>query len=113
MFADLLTLPVSINTNMSKAVLNTHRLYASCINETGIADNKDVDVLMSFITTELGGWPILQGLTWNNATFNFSKLLLKLGEYNSDVFYMAGTQIDDMNSSIQAIRVRFSVNLNE
>ncbi|CAF3189072.1 unnamed protein product [Rotaria socialis] len=64
-----------------------------------------VNVLLSFVNTELGGWPILQGPMWDDATFNFSQLLLKLAEYSSDVIYIAGTEIDEMNSSVQAIRI--------
>ncbi|CAF3796452.1 unnamed protein product [Rotaria socialis] len=104
LFADLLTLSTSNNTNIPKAVLNAQRLFASCVNETAIMADS-VNVLLSFVNTELGGWPILQGPMWDDATFNFSQLLLKLAEYSSDVIYIAGTEIDEMNSSVQAIRI--------
>jgi hypothetical protein len=65
-----------------------------------------VDVILPFVNTALGGWPILQGSTWNNATFNFSVLLLKLAEYGNSLIYNAGTKIDEKNSSLQGIRVR-------
>ncbi|CAF3834479.1 unnamed protein product [Rotaria magnacalcarata] len=101
---DLLTLSTSNNTNKPEAIFNAQRLFASCVNETAIVADS-VDVLLSFVNTELGGWPILKGSTWDDTTFNFSQLLLKLAEYGSDVIYIAGTQIDDRNSSIQAILI--------
>ncbi|CAF2048361.1 unnamed protein product, partial [Rotaria magnacalcarata] len=106
LFADLLTLSTSNNTNKPEAIFNAQRLFASCVNETAIVADS-VDVLLSFVNTELGGWPILKGSTWDDTTFNFSQLLLKLAEYGSDVIYIAGTQIDDRNSSIQAILFDF------
>jgi hypothetical protein len=88
-----------------KATLNARRLYASCVNEDAI-EAEDNDVILFFINTELGGWPILQGSAWNNSTFNLSRLLLKLNAYSSSVIYNIGTQIDEKNSSFRSIRVR-------
>jgi hypothetical protein len=80
-------------------------MYASCIDEDGI-EADGFNAILSFINTELGGWPILHGSTWNNSTFNFFRLVLKLSEYSSSVIYNSRTQIDEKNSSIQGIRVR-------
>ncbi|CAF1169584.1 unnamed protein product [Rotaria sp. Silwood1] len=86
--------------------MNARRMYASCVDEDGI-EAEGIDTILSFVNTELGGWPILQGSTWNNATFNFSRILLKLNEYWSSVLYNIGTQIDSKNSSFQGIRFDF------
>jgi hypothetical protein len=80
-------------------------MYTSCINEDAI-EADGVNAILSFINTELGGWPILHGSTWNNSTFNFSHLLLKLSEYGNTVIYSVGIRIDEKNSSLQGIRVR-------
>ena len=63
-------------------------------------------MILSLVNTELGGWPILQGSTWDNSSFNFSHLLLKLNEYSSSIIYNIGTQIDDQNSSLLGIQVK-------
>ena len=105
LFADLLSLSPPNGTNESNAILNARRLYDSCVNEATI-EVDGVDAILAFVNTELGGWPLLQGSAWVNSTFNFSRLLLKLNEYWSSVFYSVSTQIDATNSSLQAIRVR-------
>ncbi len=87
------------------STLNVRRLYASCVNEDAI-EAEGPDVYLHFVNTELGGWPILQGSTWDSSTFNFSRLLLKLSEYSFNVIYNAGTQIDEKNSSSRTVRVR-------
>jgi hypothetical protein len=104
LFADLLSLSPPNGTNESNAILNVRRLYASCVNEETI-EVDGVDTILAFMNTELGGWPVWQGSAWVNSTFNFSRLLLKLYEYNSNVIYNAGTGIYDMNSSAYIIRV--------
>ncbi|CAF3760157.1 unnamed protein product [Rotaria sp. Silwood1] len=67
--------------------MNARRMYASCVDEDGI-EAEGIDTILSFVNTELGGWPILQGSTWNNATFNFSRILLKLNEYWSSFDFL-------------------------
>ena len=104
LFADLLSLSPPNGTNEPDAILNARRLYASCVDEETI-EVDGVDAILAFVNTELGGWPLLQGSAWVNSTFNFSRLLLKLYEYNSNVIYNAGTGIYDMNSSAYIIRV--------
>jgi membrane metallo-endopeptidase-like protein 1 len=79
-------------------------MYASCINEEAI-EMENIDVILPFINTELGGWPILQGSEWDSSTFNLSRLLLKLTEYSNSVMFGVGTQIDQQNSSIRSIRI--------
>ena len=104
----LLSTPSLNTTSELKAIVNIRRLYNSCIDENAIETN-GINVILSLINEEFGGWPILQGSTWNNSTFNLSRLLLKLclySDYSSSVIFKAGTQIDATNSSLQNIRVR-------
>ncbi len=104
-FLDLLSSPPPNRIVEPKAITNVRRLYASCINETTI-ELKSVDEILSFINRELGGWPILEGSTWNHSTFNLSNLLIKLHEYNKGIIYNVNTKVDLINSSIYCIRVR-------
>ncbi len=87
-----------------KAVTNARRLYASCMDEEAI-ETEGVDTLLSLISREFGGWPILQGSTWDKSTFNLSQLWFKLSQYNNFVFYRIETKIDKRNISIHRIRV--------
>lgn len=108
---DLLSLLPPNGTNESKSIINARRLYDSCVNEEAIEAN-GANAMLSLINIELGGWPILQGSTWNNSTFNFSNLLLKLVEYGSYIIYAVGTEVDNKNSSVNLIRVsRFLVSM--
>ena len=104
-FLDLLSSSSPNRIVEPKAITNVRRLYASCINETTI-ELKSVNEILSFINRELGGWPILEGSTWNHSTFNLSNLLLKLHEYNKGIIYNINTKVDLINSSIYCIRVR-------
>lgn len=88
----------------SKATTNAHRLYISCIDELAI-EREDIDMILSLINTEFGGWPILEGSKWNVSTFNFSQLLFKLSQYNNFIFYHIETKIDKRNISTYRIRV--------
>lgn len=100
-YIDLLS---SLSLIESKTITNARRLYGSCIDETSI-EMKSIDTILSFIGKELGGWPILEGSRWNHSRFNFSRLLLKLHEYNKNPIYNINTKIDLINSSIYCIRV--------
>ncbi|CAF1281467.1 unnamed protein product, partial [Rotaria sordida] len=87
-----------------KAITNARRLYTSCINESAI-EAEGVDVILSFINTELGGWPVLQGSTWNESTFDFAHLMLKLSQYNNFIIHTVNTVIDEKNSSVRSIQI--------
>ncbi len=104
-FLDLLSSSPPNRIVEPKAITNVRRLYASCINETTI-ELRSVNEILSFINRELGGWPILEGSTWNHSTFNLSNLLIKLHEYNKGIIYNVNTKVDLINSSIYCIRVR-------
>ncbi len=64
-----------------------------------------MNTVLSILDNELGGWPILNGLSWNQTQFNLSHLLFKLREYNNNIIYNCGTATDDKNSSAYYIRV--------
>lgn len=101
---DLLSTLSQSKTIESKAIDNAHRLYTSCMNEETI-ETDDVHGLLTLIDEQFGGWPVLQGLRWNDSMFNFSQLWFKLGQYNNFVFYHIETKIDKKNTSMYRIRV--------
>jgi hypothetical protein len=108
-YLDILTLPLPNDTTNIQSINNARRLYDSCVNETAI-ESDGADAILSFINTQFGGWPILQGSSWNNSSFNLSNLLLKLREYNHNIIYSCGTSTDDKNSSAYYIRVKTKLN---
>ncbi|UJR31747.1 hypothetical protein I4U23_019225 [Adineta vaga] len=101
---DILTSPQPNETIQIKAISNARRLYSSCVNEVAI-ESAGVDTVLSIVDHELGGWPILQGTSWNETHFNLSRLLIKLREYNNNVIFNCGTATDDKNSSAYYIRI--------
>ncbi|CAF3794993.1 unnamed protein product [Adineta steineri] len=103
--ADLLSSSPSHRTKKSKAITNARRLYSSCIDEDTI-EMEDVDVIMSMINKEFGGWPVLQGSDWDESTFDFDRLMLKLSQYNNYIFYIVKTDVDEKNSSVRSIHIR-------
>jgi predicted metalloendopeptidase len=100
---DLLSSPPANETEELQCVMNARLLYDTCVNETKIEDD-GIEPILSLIT-EFGGWPILQGASWNNATFNLSTLLLQLRQYNYNIIYRINTDVDEKNSSATDIVV--------
>ncbi|CAF0826080.1 unnamed protein product [Adineta steineri] len=101
--ADLLSSsPSSNRMKKSKSITNARRLYSSCIDE-GTIEMQGVDVIMSVVNKELGGWPVLQGSAWKESTFDFDRLMLKLSQYSSYTFYAVHTDVDEKNSSVRSI----------
>jgi uncharacterized protein YjfI (DUF2170 family) len=88
-----------------KAVTNTRNLYNSCIDEATI-ETDGVEPILSIIKNEFGGWPILQGASWNVSTFNLSDLLIKLRKYGDGIIYSVVTATSQENSSFYDIEVR-------
>ena len=107
---DILSSPLPNDLNNIPSIVNARRLYDSCINDTRI-ESESVDGILALIKAEFGGWPILQGSTWNVSSFNLPNLLIKLREYNHNIIYQFSTAIDDQNSSNYFIRVRQSTRL--
>ncbi|CAF3300718.1 unnamed protein product [Rotaria socialis] len=101
---DILTSPIPSDLNGTQAVINARRLYASCVNEAALATDGE-RALLDVVNNELGGWPILQGSSWNEGAFNLTYLMSKLREYNQNVIFGFGTSTDDKNSSINYIRL--------
>ncbi len=97
MHIDLLSTTPANETNPLQCVINARRLYSSCIDDVQIEED-GVQPILSLLETEFGGWPILQGSSWNNASYNLSNLLFKLHQYNYNPVFGINTGIDDKNS---------------
>jgi predicted metalloendopeptidase len=101
---DLLSTTPANETNPLQCVLNARRLYSSCVDDVKI-ETDGVQPVLSLLETDFGGWPILQGSSWNNATYNLTNLLLKLRQYNYNAVFRVTTDIDAKNSSSRLIVV--------
>ncbi|CAF3752104.1 unnamed protein product [Rotaria sp. Silwood1] len=99
---DLLSSTLGNGAVEPKAVINARNLYKSCINDTNI-EIDGVELVLPIINTELGGWPILQGASWNVSTFNLSNLLLKLRKYDNGIVFSVATATDQKNASVYDI----------
>jgi len=101
---DLLATTPANETNPLECVKNARILYSSCVDDVQI-EKDGVQPILSLVDTEFGGWPILQGSSWNGSTYNLSNLLFKLRQYNYNVIFGINTNIDDQNSSSHVIVV--------
>ncbi|CAF4796998.1 unnamed protein product [Rotaria sp. Silwood2] len=99
----MLTSPIPVDLKNLQSVINARRFYETCINET-VIESESINVILS-IVNDLGGWPILQGSSWNETSFNITNLLIRLREYGYNMIFGFGTSNDDKNSSTNFIRV--------
>ncbi|CAF1185487.1 unnamed protein product [Rotaria sordida] len=105
---DILTPLPTNDATEPKAISNARVLYHSCINEENI-EKEGIDSILLLINQEFGGWPILQGSSWNASTFNLFNLLLKLRQYSNDIIFSVDTSIDEKNSTEYEIVIGRSV----
>lgn len=101
---DLLSSTSANETDELQCVINARLLYSTCIDEAMIEMN-GTEPILSLIKTEFGDWPILQGSSWDNETFNLSNLLRKLRQYNYNIIFRINTDVDEKNSSATIIAV--------
>lgn len=90
------------------AIVNSRRLYNSCLDEDQI-EREGITPILTLINNEFGGWPILQDSQWNSSAFDFTRLLLKLNEYNHFPLYVIASHTNEKNSSINGIRVGLDI----
>jgi membrane metallo-endopeptidase-like protein 1 len=101
---DLLSATPDNGTTDPKAVINARNLYNSCIDEAGI-ETDGVEPVLSIVHNEFGGWPILLGSTWDNSTFNLTRLLLQLRQYDNGIIFSVDTATNQQNSSVYDIEL--------
>ncbi|CAF4001934.1 unnamed protein product [Adineta steineri] len=100
---DILTSSSTNDTNEPKAIINARILYQSCIDEQNI-QKEGINLILSLITNELGGWPIIQS-SWDSSTFDLSDRLLKVRKYSSNIIFGIGTSVDDTNSTEYVLKI--------
>ena len=54
---------------------------------------------------KLGGWPVLEGESWNETNFNWVELMAVLRKYNNDILLSEWVAPDITNSSSHIIQV--------
>ena len=96
----------SNKVNALSPVINARRLYESCMNES-LIEEQGAASLLALINGKFGGWPILRSSNWDEKSFNFAELLLRINEYTTSIVFAIDTSINDRNSSVHSIRVRF------
>ncbi|CAF4830699.1 unnamed protein product [Rotaria sp. Silwood1] len=101
---DLLSITPTDEINKLQSVTNARVLYSSCIDETKI-EIEGIDPVLSLINKKFGGWPILQGLSWNSSIFNLTNLLLNLRQYSYNMIFQIYSDVDEKNSSATNILV--------
>lgn len=74
------------------------------MNESNI-EVDGLETILEIIDKEFGGWPILDGPSWNSSNFNLTNLLLKLRQYDDGIFFSVNTATNQENSSIYDIEV--------
>ncbi|CAF1487471.1 unnamed protein product [Adineta ricciae] len=101
---DLLSTPSINETIELNSVQNIRNLYSSCVNESNI-ERDDIRGILSLIQNELGGWPILQQVKWNESTYSLMNVSVALSQYNEFTLFYILTYIDQKNSSIPSIYI--------
>ncbi|CAF2564816.1 unnamed protein product [Rotaria sp. Silwood2] len=101
---DLLSTISTNETDGLQSVINARILYRSCIDEKKI-EIEGIDPVLSLINTKFGGWPILQGSSWNSSMFNLTNLLLKLRQYSYNIIFQIYSDVDEKNSSATNILI--------
>ncbi|CAF0909442.1 unnamed protein product [Rotaria sordida] len=101
---DLLSATSMNEIDKLQSIINARILYSSCIDETEI-DIGGIDPVLSLMNTKFGGWPILQGSSWNSSMFNLTNLLLKLRQYSYNIIFQIHSDIDEKNSSATNIKI--------
>ncbi|EFA06165.2 neprilysin-2 [Tribolium castaneum] len=72
--ANLVTAPLSDRDSGPITTLKT--FYQSCINSSAI--DEDNENTLATIISNIGGWPILMGHTWDEDSFNWQKFMVKV-----------------------------------
>ena len=69
-----------------------------------LVNERDKEPLITLLD-ELGGWPVLDGSSWDNAGFDYLDLMANLRLLNNRVLISQWVGADDKNSSRNIIHV--------
>jgi membrane metallo-endopeptidase-like protein 1 len=88
-----------------EAYQNVRNMYHSCM-DTETIEEKSVEQLMA-IVTEVGGWPVLMGESWNGEGFKWHELSVKASDkgFNSDRMISIGIGTDSKDSTKRILEI--------
>lgn len=94
-----------IQSNELKPFKMVKKLYQMCMNTTNI-ENTGLKTVKHFLH-DLGGWPVLQGNSWNERDFDWKKTTYQLRHlgFSDDHFISFGIDLDDKNSTKRVLKV--------
>lgn len=78
-------------------------LYGGCMNTEAI-EVLGAEPLLALLK-ELGGWPVLEGDTWNNSDYDWVQQMARLRNYNNDILISEWVAADITNSSNHIIQL--------
>ena len=92
--------------NEPRAFTLAKNFYKACMNTAQIEKNSIRIVLDDF--KKSGGWPVLEGDSWNETDFDWKQSIYKFKKlgYGSDYFFFFGVTIDYFNSTKRILTVR-------
>ncbi|KAJ8983665.1 hypothetical protein NQ317_003452 [Molorchus minor] len=92
-----------VQPNEPKPFQLTKKLYRACMNKT-LIENEGLDTIHD-ILRELGGWPVLEGIKWSEADFDWRKSVYRFRRvgYSVDYFIDFSVGVDVKNSTKRII----------
>ncbi|KAF5280980.1 hypothetical protein FQR65_LT14904 [Abscondita terminalis] len=92
-----------VKPNEPKSFVLLKKIYKTCMNKTAI--EQDGLVTIKSILKDLGGWPVLEGDSWNSGSFDWRQSVYKFRKtgYSVDYFMDFSVGIDLKNSSHRVI----------
>ena len=100
--ADILMEP--INENDTRATSNAKKLFVSCLDEDTI-ERKGFDKLIDVINKELGGWPILNGISNYSNGYSLVNKLVSLRKYHTSQLFEVFISLNPKNPKRNILRV--------
>ncbi|XP_044750309.1 uncharacterized protein LOC123310736 [Coccinella septempunctata] len=93
------------NKDDTKSIHIVKKVYKSCMNETDIELNSLRTI--KNLLRRFGGWPVIEGARWNEASFNWIETLLKMKDSGLPygILMDFAVELDDKNSSRRILTV--------
>lgn len=95
-----------IDTNEIIPFQNVKRLYQACFNTALIDERGEAPVVN--ILNSMGGWPVVQGASWNEAAWTWQEAVADSRANGYSVSYLLSFSVstDNRDSTKRIIRVR-------
>ncbi|KAK2179422.1 hypothetical protein NP493_491g01000 [Ridgeia piscesae] len=96
-------LETPVDPEEPKAITNAKNLFTSCQNMSLIESRGEQPLLD--LLHQLGGWPVLDGASWNESRFSWVQLMADLRLLNNRVLLNQWISPDDKNSSVNVLQL--------